>query len=259
VILVLELLLSLPGKPAFDCQVYFGSDGSVRNIAIIAASVGGAAVLLAICLTIFFIRDRRRYQRQLTQIDKSVSSRTDSHNEKGTFPQMILLGNTSPSEYATTPVDTFDLPSEKGYYDKISLASWSQPAEDRYSPPLSEAKQSLRRPATHLSPNSSTVPQRTLLQSPTINRSLSGRHLRAPSDVPADLNSRCSTVSSESYYPSMFERETKVPPLAVIAPSLGPRGLPASPRDAYKGSVSRSTSRSTSRAPSRANSNRSIT
>ena len=163
---------------------------------------------------------------------------------------MILLGNTSPSEYATTPVDTFDLSSEKGYYDKISLASWSQPAEDRYFPPLSEAKQSLRRPATHLSPNSSTVPQRTLLHSPTINRSLSGRHLRAPSDVPADLNSRCSTVSTESFYPSMYEREPDPPPPPLITQSLNIRGsfkLPASPRDGPRGNISRAPSRATSK------------
>ena len=247
-ILVLELLLSLPCKPASDCQVCFGSDGSVRIIAIIGASVGGAAVLLGICLTIFFIRDHRRYQRQLTQTDKSVSSGTDSRNEKGIFPQMILLGNTSPSEYTTTPVDTFDLSSEKGYYDKISLASWSQPAEDRYSPPLSEVKQSSRRPATHLSPISSTIPQRTLLHSPTINRSLSGRHLRAPSDVPADLNSRCSTVSTESFYPSVYERELDPPP-ALIIQSLNHRGsfLPTSPRDGPRGNISRAPSRATSK------------
>lgn len=164
---------------------------------------------------------------------------------------MILLGNSYPTGFVKTPVDTFDLSSEKGYYDKISLASWSQDVpEDQHSPPLSEAKQLPRRPANRFSFDSSTVTQPTLLQPPTITRSLSGRHLRAPSDVPADLNSRCSTVSTESYYPSVYEREPKKPLPALIASSLNHRGshkLPTSPRDGLRVNLSRATSRTTSK------------
>lgn len=248
-ILVVELLFSLPGKPTSNCQVYFGSEWSARNVAIIGASVGGAAILLGICLTILYIRDHRR----LTQFDKSVSSGTNSHNEKGTTSQVIHLGNTSPTGFVKSPIDTFDLSSE-GYYDKISLASWSQAQgipQHQYSPPLPEAKQSPQRPADRLSPNSSTVPQPTLPPPPTIARSLSGRHLRAPSDVPADLNSRCSTVSTESFYPSIYpsvnEREA-LP--ALNTQSLNHRGsfkLPTSPRDGPRGNISRAPSRATSK------------
>jgi hypothetical protein len=188
--------------------------------AIIGASAGGAAVLLALCLMILLILDRRRYRRQVSHFNKSVSFKTDSYKEK-----------------RTTPRDSY----------AVSQPSLLQPS-------------TITRSFTsrHLRPPSDTPDDDDdLLLPPTITRTLSGRHLRAPADVPADLNSRCSTVSAESYYPSVYETETKVPPLAVIAPSLGPRGLPASPRDGYKGNISRSTSRATSRAPSRANSNRS--
>ena len=41
-------------------------------IAIVGASVGGAAVLFGICLTIFLIRDHRRYRRELSRFDKSA-------------------------------------------------------------------------------------------------------------------------------------------------------------------------------------------
>lgn len=186
--------------------------------AIIGASAGGAAVLLALCLMILLVLDRRRY-RYVSQFNKSDSSNKDSYNEKRT---------TIRDSYAVSQKPSLLQPST------ITRSFTSR----------------------HLRPPSEIPEDDDLLLPPTITRTLSGRHLRAPADVPADLNSRCSTVSSESYYPSMFVRETKVPPIAVIAPSLGPRGLPASPRDGYKGSVSRSTSRS-SRAPSRANSNRS--
>ena len=255
-ILVVGLLFSLPGKPTSNCQVYFGSEWSARNVAIIGASVGGTAVLLAACLAIFFIRDRRRLQCQLTQFDSSVSSGTDSHNEKDTAPHVILLGNTSPTGFVKSPVDTFDLSSE-GYYDKISLASWSEAQaipEDQHSPLSEEAKQLPQRPASHLSHNSSTVPQPTLLEPPTITRSLSNRHLRAPSDVPADLNSRCSTVSAESFYPSVYpsdEREPPPPlPALIITQSLDSKGslkLPASPRDGLRGYISRSRPRPASK------------
>lgn len=201
--------------------------------AIIGASAGGAAVLLALCLMILLILDRRRYhQDSHFNLNKSDSFNNDSYNEKRT---------TARDSYAVS--------------QRLSLRPSVRP--------------SLLQPSTitrsftsrHLRPPSDIQEDDDdLLLPPTITRTPSGRHLRAPADVPADLNSRCSTVSTaESYYTSVYDRETKVPPLAVIAPSLGPRGLPASPRDGYKGSVSRSTSRSTSRAPSIANSNRSLT
>ena len=181
----------------------------------------------------------------MTQFDKSnksVSSVTDSdsHNEKGTNPQVILLDNPYPIGSVKTPVDNSDLSSEKGYYDNISLASWSRDVPEEYSP-LSGAKQP-RRPTNHFSPDSPTVYQRN---TPTITRSLSNRHLRAPSDVPADLNSRCSTVSTESFYPSVCETEAKNPPSSVNTPSL--RGLPATPRDGLRGNISRAPSRATSK------------
>lgn len=179
---------------------------------------------------------------QVTQFDRSISSDTDFHNEKDT-PQVILLDSSYPTKFVKTPVDTSDQSSEKGYYDKISLESWSQAVpEDQYSPPpLSEEKQLPR----HLANRLSTVPQPTL-HPPPITRSLSSRHLRAPSDVPADLNSRCSTVSSESYYPSVYEREPKYPLPAVTTQSLNHRGsykLPATPRDGFRGNISRATSK----------------
>ena len=162
---------------------------------------------------------------------------------------MIFLGNAYPKEFVKTRFDNPDQSSEKGYYDKISLTSWSQELpEDQYSPSSSETKPLPRHPAHHLSPYSSTVPEPTLLP-PTITRSLSNRHLRAPSDVPADLNSRCSTVSSESYYPSVYEKEPKDPLPAVSLNhtfSLNHRGsykLPATPRDGLRGNVSRVTSK----------------
>lgn len=192
--------------------------------AIIGASVGGAAVLLALCLAILLILDRRRYRREVSQFNKSVSFNINPYNEKRIGPQVIQLDN-SPT---------------------ISRPTLLQPS-------------TITRSFTsrHLDPPSDTDDE-DLLPPVTIGRSLSGRHLRAPSDVPADLNSRCSTVSTVSYYPSVYEAETKFPLPAVIAPSLGPRGLPASPRDGIGGNISRSTSRATSRAPSRATSKRSI-
>ena len=223
---------------------------------------------------VLFILDRRRYRRQVTRSNKSVPFSTDFFNEKGITPQVIRLGDSYPTGLVKAPVDSSDLSSENGYYDKISLASWSQVVpEHQYFPPFSEAKLPQRpsNPFPPDSPNSFTVPQPTLLQPstiirsftsrhrapsnipdelllpPTISRSLSGRHLRAPSDVPADLSSRCSTVSSESYYPSISETETKVPLPAVIAQSLSPRGLPSSPRDGLRGNISRENSRATSK------------
>ena len=238
-------------------QVCFGSEWNSRLITIIGASVGGAAVLLAFCLTILFILDRRRYRRQVNQVKKSVSFSTDFFSEKGSS-QVTRLGDSYPTEFVKIHVDTSDLSSLKGYYDKISLASWSQAVpEHQYSPPLSDAKLPKRpmNPFPPDSPDSFTIPQPSLLQPCTITRpftsrhseapsdipddllpppmftrSLSGRHLRAPSDVPADLNSRCSIVSSGSYYPSVAETETKVRFPAVFPQSLIPRVLLASPR-----------------------------
>lgn len=180
---------------------------------------------------------------QFNKSNRSFSSVTDSHNEKGTNPQVILLDSPYPTGFVKTPVDNSDLSSEKGYYDKISLASWSRVVPEEYSP-LSESKQP-QRPANHFSPDSPTVPERTLQHPPTITRSLSSRHLRAPSDVPADLTSRCSTVSTESFYPSVYETEAKNTPPSVNTPSL--RGLPATPRDGLRGNISRATSRATSK------------
>ena len=195
--------------------------------AIVGASVGGAVVLLALCLIILLILDRRRYRREVSQFNKSVSFNIDPYNEKRITPQVIHLSDSS----------TVSRPS-----------------------PLQPSTITRSFTSRHIRPPSD-ISDDVLLPPVTINRSLSGRHLRAPSDVPADLNSRCSTVSTESYYPSMYETETKVPLPAVIAQSLGPRGLPASPRDGVTvgGNISRSTSRATSRAPSRATSKRSIT
>ena len=188
--------------------------------AIIGASAGAAAVLLALCLMILLVLDRRRYRHKVSQFNKSVSFNIDPYNEK-----------------LITPRDSYTVSRPLLQSSTITRSSFI---------------------SRHLRPPSeSDIHDDDLLLPPSITRTPSGRHLRAPEDVPADLNSRCSTVSSESYYPSAHETETKVPLPAVIAQSLGSRGLPASPRDVY-GNTSRSTSRATSRAPSRANSNRSI-
>ena len=193
---------------------------------IIGASVGGAAVLLALCLMILLILDRRRYRRQVSQFNKSIAFNIDPFNEKRITPQMIHYDSSS------VPQTTLLQPStiNSSFVSRHLKAPSDMPDDDD-----------------------------DLLLPPTITRTLSGRHLRAPADVPADLNSRCSTVSTASYYPSVYEMETKVPLPALIAQSLNsPRGLPASPRDGSRGNVSRSTSRATSRAPSRATSKRSI-
>ena len=194
--------------------------------AIIGASVGGVAVLLALFLMILLILDRRRFRRHVSQCDKSASfTNIDSYNEKRITSQVIDIGNSS----------TDPQPSRPSLLQPFTIIR-------------SFTSRHLRAP--------SDIPDDELLLPPSI-----ARHLRAPADVPADLNSRCSTVSSESYYPSVYETETKVPLPAVIAQplsTLSPRGLPSSPRDALRGNVSRSSSRATSRAPSRATSKRSI-
>jgi hypothetical protein len=180
--------------------------------AIIGASVGGAAVLLSLCLMTLLIRDRRRHRREVSQFNKSVSFNIDPYNEKRIAPQMIHLGHSS----------------------TVRQSSLLQPSTITKS----FTSRHLKAP--------SYIPDDEPLLPLTITRTLSGRHLRAPSDVPADLNSRCSTVSSESFYPSVYETETKLPLPAVIAQSLSPRGLPASPRHGVGGNVSRAPSRATS-------------
>jgi len=133
------------------------------------------------------------------------------------------------------------LSPEKGYYDRGSLLSWTQPIhEDQRHLARSEEKP-LPGFANHLSDpvDSSlpTVPQPTLLQPPQITRSLSKRHLRAPSDVPADLNSRAwSSVSSDSFYPSASDVEPSslTSPTMSHARSFKSVGLPTSPRDGLR-------------------------
>ena len=210
--IVSESVLPSPsGSPSSSSTCLPGPQPSI--FAIIGASVGGVAFLLAFFLMILLILDRRRYRRQVSQFNKSVSFNKDSYDEKRITPQVIDFGDSS-------------IDSKPSLLQPITI-SRSESFTTRH----------LRAP--------SDIPDDEVLLPPSITR-----HLRAPADVPADLNSRCSTVSSESYYPAVNEIETKVPLPAVIAQPLSPRGLPTSPRDASRGNISRSSSRATSRAPS---------
>ena len=192
---------------------------------------------------IFISRYHRRRRRniQLVRID---SPETDSYDEKRAVPGMIVLDSPLPTRFDNDSV--FNLSPEKGYYDRNSLLSWSQAIpEDQRDLARSQAKNLpnlVNRLSDPIVLGSPTVPQPALLQSSTIARSLSGRHLRAPPDVPADLNSRAwSPVSVVSFYPSMCETDRHG------GTSINGRsvGLPTSPRDGLKPiiSISRATSK----------------
>lgn len=158
------------------------------------------------------------------------------------------------------------LSSKKTVYGRSSLASWSQAIpEDQDHAPSPEVKQSPNladrlsediermlnvaalQPKSILNGQNPVdfslpmIPQ-PALQSPMIFRSPSGRHLRAPPDVPADLNSRtCSTYSTVSANPvhgysslSVTESSSlRTPtPSSTHGRSIsGGFGLPSSPRD----------------------------
>jgi hypothetical protein len=172
-----------------------------------------------------FVSRYHRRRRQNIQLVRTGSLETDSYDEKRLFPRMIVLDS---------PLSTQPSP-EKGYYDRNSLMSWSQavPEDQR------ELARSVNRLSDPIVLGSPTVPQPALLPPPTIARSLSGRHLRAPPDVPADLNSRAwSPISMVSFYPSVYETAPSSLPTAIShgGNSINGRsvGLPTSPRDGFK-------------------------
>jgi len=211
-----------------------------RTVAIIAAVVGTFAVLLGICLATFALRYHRRCRCQNIEFDGIASSEIDSHDKKPTIPGVIVLDDPLPPQFENNTVNTFTFSPEDGYYDMNSLLSWS-PAihEDQRYPPWFEEKKSpdtAQRSCNSIVFSSPIIPQIALLQPPPIGRSLSKRHLRAPSDVPADLNSRAwSADSSESFYPSVCE----TPNSHVGSLNGRSAGLPASPRNGLGPSISR--------------------
>lgn len=245
-----------------------------RIIAISGATVGGVGVLLGACLAVFVLRDHQRRRRaqhiQRTDFEEGL------HNEKGTVPQVIV----SDESFLTGSIKNSGHTSKgflspgKAVYDGTSLSSWSQAIpDDQRQPALPDATRSPS-PVDHLAAQfldvermlnmatqpdttfvndpavlgSSMVPQPAQL-SPVIFRSPSGRHLRAPPDVPADLSSRSgstySTVSTNTFrgYSAVTRTVTESCSLrSPTAPLLIRErttnvGLPSSPRDRHKANV----------------------
>lgn len=263
-----------------------GTGFSSRPIIISGAIIGGVAVLLGIWVAILFFRDRRRCRRmQRIQFDKTVRFEKNIafDNEKDTtIPQVIVLDDPFPTGFVTNPVKTLYpvntsngfLSSIRAVYERNSLASWSQAIpEDQRPSTLPEEKQSptaadrssahfldieaMLNPLQRVNPDpvvsGSSMVEPPLQQPSMIFRSPSGRHLRAPSDVPADLNPRGSSYSTISTNPfhSFVTLEESSPLRTPIAPSLtrgrsingGFVGLPSSPRDGSRTNLWRAPSK----------------
>lgn len=221
------------------------SANTYRIVAICAVVVGTIAVLLGIGLATFALRYHRRCRCQNTQVDGITCSEIDSHTKKSSG--VIVLDDPFPTQVDNNSVDTIAFSPEGGYYDMNSLLSWSSAIhEDQGHFPWFEEKQSPNT-ADRLSDSvvfsSPIIPPVALLQPPLIGRSLSKRHLRAPSDVPADLNSRVwSTVSSDSFYPSPVSQTAQSYVGSIKGRSVG---LPTSPRSGLGASISRESSKRT--------------
>ena len=206
--------------------------------------------MLGIIMMAFILRDYRRQRAQHIHFNKTVHLEKDPDSEKGIIPQVAVLDELSAGLKVKNPINTPEslLSPDKAVYERNSLASWSQAIpEDQRHPASSETKQSTS-PANRLSlidevlnmvtpPNRNAINRKSdpivfgspAVPQPALFRSLSGRHLRAPSDVPADLNSRTwsaySTVSTDSFrgYPSVTVTE----PSSLPAPADSFRGYPS--------------------------------
>ncbi|KAF8798929.1 hypothetical protein BYT27DRAFT_7150464 [Phlegmacium glaucopus] len=259
-----------------------GIDSSLIIIICGSATGGGVAILLIFAFWCY----RRRRRAQQIQSDRTHFG-INLQDEKGNARPLIILDDPFPrfpTGFVTNPVDTSKsfLSPKKAGPDRNSLASWSQAIpEDQRHPTSHEAKQppstvgaqfsdiggmlnmTTLQPETILNKKGSNpvvigspiVPQPALL-SPMLFRSPSGRHLRAPSDVPADLNSRtCSTYSTVSTNPFRSHSSiTVTEPSSLGTPttpswtrgrSINGRlvGLPSSPRDGHKVNVIRAPSK----------------